>query len=129
MFIGLIDLRKGILEFCNCGHNAPILDGKFLETKDTNQPLGLWECKAFKGEVIEDIRDKQLLIYTDGLNEAENMQQERLGDERLLELMADTAHLNSEQIINKLKDAVSRHRAGAEPNDDLTLLCLSLKTL
>ena len=129
MFIGMVDLRKGILEFCNCGHNAPILDGKFLETKDTNQPLGLWDCKAFKGEVIEDIRDKQLLIYTDGLNEAENMQQERLGDERLLQLMADTAHLNSEQIINKLKDAVSEHRAGAEPNDDLTLLCLSIKTL
>ena len=57
------------------------------------------------------------------------MQQERLGDGRLLQLMADTGRLNSEQIINKLKDAVSEHRAGAEPNDDLTLLCLSLKTL
>ena len=129
MFIGMIDLRKGILEFCNCGHNAPILDGKFLEVKDTNQPLGLWECKAFKGEVIEDIRDKQLLIYTDGLNEAENMQQERLGDELLLQLMADTANQSSEQIINKLKAAVAKHRNGAEPNDDLTLLCLSIKTL
>ena len=129
MFIGMIDLRKGVLEFCNCGHNAPILDGKFLDIKDTNQPLGLWECKAFNGEVIEDIRDKQLLIYTDGLNEAENMQQERLGDERLLELMADTSHLDSEQIINKLKAAVINHRAGAEPNDDLTLLCLSVKKL
>ena len=129
MFIGMIDLRKGILEFCNCGHNAPILDGKFLEVKDTNQPLGLWECKAFKGEVIEDIRDKQLLIYTDGLNEAENMQQERLGDELLLQLMADTANQSSEQIINKLKAAVAKHRNGAEPNDDLTLLCLSIKKL
>jgi sigma-B regulation protein RsbU (phosphoserine phosphatase) len=129
MFIGMIDLRKGVLEFCNCGHNAPILDGKFLDIKDTNQPLGLWECKAFNGEVIEDIRDKQLLIYTDGLNEAENMQKERLGDERLLELMADTSNLSSQQIINKLKDAVAHHRAGAEPNDDLTLLCLSVKTL
>ena len=129
MFIGMIDLRKGILEFCNCGHNAPIFDGTFLEINDTNQPLGLWDCKAFKGQVIEDIRDKKLLIYTDGLNEAENMQKERLGDERLIELMADTAHLDSEQIINKFKDAVSLHRAGAEPNDDLTLLCLSLKTL
>ena len=57
------------------------------------------------------------------------MQKERLGDERLIELMADTAHLDSEQIINKFKDAVSLHRAGAEPNDDLTLLCLSFKAL
>ena len=126
MFIGMIDLRKGILEFCNCGHNAPVIDGKFLEIKDNNQPLGLWECKAFNGEVIEDIFNKKMLIYTDGLNEAENLQQEQLGDERLLELMEDTANLNSEQIINKLKAAVINHRASAEPNDDLTLLCLSI---
>ena len=79
--------------------------------------------------MIDDIFNRQLLIYTDGLNEAENMQQDRLGDERLLELMADTAHLDSEQVINKLKAAVLNHRAGAEPNDDLTLLCLSVKKL
>jgi sigma-B regulation protein RsbU (phosphoserine phosphatase) len=125
----MIDLRKGLMEFCNCGHNAPILDGKFLEVKDTNQPLGLWESKAFVGEVIEDIRDKQLLLYTDGLNEAENQQQERLGDDRLLELMQDSIHLSSEEVVTKLKAAVINHRAGAEPNDDLTLLCLSIKSL
>ena len=125
----MIDLRKGQMEFCNCGHNAPILDGKFLEAKDTNQPLGLWESKSFNGEVIEDILDKQLLLYTDGLNEAENQQQERLGDERLLELMQDSTHISSEEVITKLKAAVINHRAGAEPNDDLTLLCLSIKSL
>ena len=129
MFIGMIDLRKGLMEFCNCGHNAPILDGKFLEAKDTNQPLGLWESKAFVGEVIDDIRNKQLLLYTDGLNEAENKQQDRLGDDRLLELMQDSTHLSSEEVINKLKAAVINHRDGAEPNDDLTLLCLSIKSL
>ena len=129
MFIGMIDLRKGLMEFCNCGHNAPILDGKFLEAKDTNQPLGLWDSKAFVGEVIENIRDKQLLLYTDGLNEAENKQQDRLGDDRLLELMQDSTHLSSEEVINKLKAAVINHRDGAEPNDDLTLLCMSIKSL
>ena len=41
----------------------------------------------------------------------------------------DIKRVFSEQIINKLKDAVSLHRAGAEPNDDLTLLCLSVKKL
>ena len=129
MFIGMIDLCKGLMEFCNCGHNAPILDGKFLESKDTNQPLGLWESKAFVGEVIDDIRNKQLLLYTDGLNEAENKQQDRLGDDRLLELMQDSTHLSSEEVINKLKAAVINHRDGAEPNDDLTLLCMSIKSL
>ena len=127
MFIGMIDLPKGRLEYCNCGHNVPILDGKFLEIGSTNQPLGLWECKAFEGEVIEDIRNRQLLVYTDGLNEAENERQERLGDDRLLEAMQGTEQLTSEEIIHRLKVVVSNHRAGAEPNDDLTLLCLSIR--
>jgi sigma-B regulation protein RsbU (phosphoserine phosphatase) len=123
----MIDLPKGRLEYCNCGHNVPILDGKFLEVGNTNQPLGLWECKAFEGEVIEDIRNRQLLVYTDGLNEAENDRQERLGDERLLEAMQGTEQLTSEEVIRRLQVVVANHRAGAEPNDDLTLLCLSIR--
>ena len=127
MFIGMVDLPKGRLEYCNCGHNVPILDGQFLEMTSTNQPLGLWECNAFEGEVIDDIRNRQLLVYTDGLNEAENERQERLGDDRLLEAMQGTEQLTSEEIIHRLKVVVSNHRAGAEPNDDLTLLCLSIR--
>ena len=126
MFIGLLHLDTGRLDYCNCGHNPPVLDGQFLEMEYENLPLGLWEDDPFEGETIDDIRGKQLLIYTDGLNEAENAKQELLGNNRLLELMADTQSLDSHQVIDMLKEAVERHRAGAEPNDDLTLMCLKL---
>ena len=126
MFIGLLHLDTGRLDFCNCGHNAPVIDGQFLKMQYDNQPLGLWEDDPFDGETIADIRGRQLLIYTDGLNEAENQQKELLGNKRLLELMADTQSLDSHQVIDMLKEAVEQHRAGAEPNDDLTLMCLKL---
>ena len=77
--------------------------------------------------MIEDIRNRQLLVYTDGLNEAENDRQDRLGDERLLEAMQGTEQLSSEEVIHRLQVVVNNHRAGAEPNDDLTLLCLSIR--
>ena len=80
----------------------------------------------FNGESIDNIFGKQLLIYTDGLNEAENQQQELLGNDRLLELMAEAKSLTSRQVIEKLMKAVEEHRAGANPNDDLTLMCLSI---
>ena len=137
MFIGLLHLDTGRMDYCNCGHNPPILVGSekgivksekfaaaFLDMKYDNQPLGLWEDDPFYGETIDNIRGRQLLIYTDGLNEAENTQQELLGNERLLELMADASSLDSHQVIDMLKEAVEQHRAGAEPNDDLTLMCL-----
>jgi len=124
MFIGLLHLDTGRLDFCNCGHNAPVMDGQFLEMEFANQPIGLWEDDPFDGESIDDIRGKQLLIYTDGLNEAENQTLEQLGNDRLIELMSDVQGLDSHQIIHKLVTAVEHHRSGADPNDDLTLMCL-----
>ena len=127
MFIGLLHLDTGRLDYCNCGHNAPIVDGQFLEMQHVNQIIGIEENATFLGETIDDFRGKQLLIYTDGLNEAENLQQELLGNDRLLQVMSTAGSLDSHQVIAKLKKVVEEHRAGADPNDDLTLMCLKLK--
>ena len=127
MFIGCADLKTGHLDYCNCGHNAPLLDGEFMKLKYTNRPLGIWEEGAFNGESLDDIRERQLLIYTDGLTEAENMQHQLFGDDKLQELMAGAKDLSSEEVIVMLQEAVARHREGAVPNDDLTLLCLVTK--
>ena len=129
MFIGRADLQTGRLEFCNCGHNPPIIDGQFIHIEDSNQPLGLWEGAPFHGETIDDIRGKQILLYTDGLNEAENQEKELLGDDKLLELMADTSELSSKEVVDMLKESVEAHRSGATPNDDLTLMCLKITSL
>ena len=126
MFIGLLNLKTGHLDYCNCGHNAPVIDGQFMKMQYENQPLGLWEDDPFYGESLDDVRGKRILVYTDGLNEAENPQQELLGNARLLELMADNQLITSRQVIEKLMNAVEEHRAGADPNDDLTLMCLSI---
>ena len=127
MFIGKADLRTGHLDYCNCGHNAPIFDGQFLQMKYNNQPLGLWEDDPFYGESIDNIKGKHILLYTDGLNEAENPDKEQLGNDRLIELMQDAQDLDACHVVEMLVKAVEEHRAGAEPNDDLTLLCLTIK--
>ena len=127
MFIGKANLRTGHLDYCNCGHNAPIIDGQFMDLKYHNQPLGLLEGVPFYGESIDNIKDKQILLYTDGLNEAENADKEILGNDRLIELMQNAQGMDARQVIDMLKSTVEEHRAGAEPNDDLTLLCMTIK--
>lgn len=122
MFIGLLHLDTGRLDFCNCGHNAPVIGGQFLKMQYENQPIGLWEDDPFEGESIDDIRGKQILVYTDGLNEAENKEHVQLGNERLLKLMTEMQGADSHQILKRLVEAVDSHRAGAAPNDDLTLM-------
>ena len=78
MFLGLVDMNTGHLDFCNAGHNPPVLlsDGKaeFIEM-EPNAPIGLWPGLDYVGEEIDTIMDSPLFVYTDGLNEAENRQQ------------------------------------------------------
>ena len=129
MFLGLIDLTTGHLNFCNAGHNPPILIGdgttEFIEMIP-NVPIGLWPGMEFEGEEIADITNRPLFVYSDGLNEAENRQQEQFSDERLLHILQTTPFVSSKNTIELLREEVEKHRDGAEPNDDLTMLCVKV---
>ncbi len=128
MFIGLVDLKSGRMDYCNAGHNPPVLgvdgDDHFMEGIETNAPIGLWPDLEFIGESVDNIRNKMLLVYTDGLNEAENLQKEQFGDDRLLDIL-NHRHFNScRELIDHLDAEIVKHRNGADPNDDLTMMCL-----
>ena len=129
MFLGLVDLETGHLDFCNAGHNPPVMIGEKAEFVEMlpNAPIGLWPGLEYEGEEIADISGKPFFVYSDGLNEAENRQQEQFTDERLLELLETTPYENAQQTIEMLTEQVRIHRDGAEPNDDLTMLCLKVK--
>ena len=127
MFIGMLDLQTGHLSFCNAGHNPPVLHSSFLEMIP-NAPIGLWSELEYEGEEIDSIKGRPLFIYTDGLNEAENTAQEQFGDERLLEILRDTHFDSARQAVETLEAEVEKHRNGAEPNDDLTMMGVLLRS-
>ena len=125
LFLGLVHLSSGILEFCNAGHNPPVIGSEphFLEV-DSNAPIGLWPDIDFVGEQVDNIKGQPFFVYTDGLNEAENPQQEQFGDDRLLAFLQSVSGRSAKYVVEQLKAEVEKHRNGAEPNDDLTMLCL-----
>ncbi len=123
MFIGEADLTTGHLYFCNAGHNPPLLDGEFIDMQP-NAPIGLWPGLEYEGEEIDDIRNKLLFIYTDGLNEAEDHTQEQYGDARLQQILHQMKNHTAKQVIDTLSQMVASHRNGAIPNDDLTMLAI-----
>lgn len=125
MFIGLVNLQTGHLSYCNCGHNPPVLHHQFLKV-EPNAPLGLWPDLKYIGEEVENIKGTPLFLYTDGLNEAENLQQEQFGEERLLRTLQTIPFKHARQLIEQMEKEVNQHRDGAEPNDDLTLMCLKV---
>ncbi len=134
MFICCFDLKQGRIEYCNAGHNPPVIgnaDGQcsFLNVKEANAPIGLWPDLEYKGEEIEFFNDRLMLLYTDGLNEAENRQQEQYGEDRIIELMTPLYSNSTRDIIEALKADTTLFRDGAEQNDDLTMLALRVSSI
>lgn len=126
MFIGEIDLRTGVMEYCNCGHNPPVVGGQFLEMPETNAPIGLWPGLEFIGHTVEGLKDKMLLLYTDGVTEAENMDQKQTGDDWLIDILKEHPMDNARELIGVILREVATHVGDAEPSDDITLLCLKV---
>ena len=131
LWLGQVDLKTGHLYYCNAGHNPPVIvggdhHGDFLEMI-ANAPIGLWPELEYEGEEIDSIKNRLLFIYTDGLNEAENPQQEQFGDDRLLEVLRRTNFENAQQVIESMKQEVEAYRNGAEPNDDFTMMCVKVR--
>ena len=130
LFVGLVDLKTGHLSFCNAGHNPPIIGGgehhgDFL-TMLPNFPIGVMQGLQFQGEEIENIKGRPLFLYTDGLNEAENREFAQFGDDRLLDILRHTHFDTARQVTETLAAEVEHHRDGADPNDDLTMMCLRI---
>lgn len=125
MFIGLIHLKTGHMEFCNAGHNPPLLDGEFMKM-ESNAPIGLWPELQYEGEEVSDMHGKTLFVYTDGINEAENANKEQFGDDRLKALLQNDLG-SARQTSETIHRAVEEFVGDAEPNDDLTKMCIKMQ--
>ncbi len=130
MFIGVIDLASGSFDYCNCGHNPPVLidvqHPSFMET-ESNVVIGLCPDFQFVGGHISSILYKPLLVYTDGLTEAENDRQEQFGENRLLEVLGWNRFEDARQTVDLLLKEVRLHGSDTAPSDDLTMLCIHIK--
>ena len=131
MFVGLIDLQNGHMSFCNAGHHPPIIgggehNGDFLKMQP-NYPICALSGVEFVGEEIDNVKGRPLFLYTGGLCEAENRQQERFGNEHLLDVLRNTRFGSARQMVETVAARVKVHRDGAYPNDDVTMMCLRIR--
>ena len=127
-FVGRLHLPTGHLSFCNAGQLPPIIvkDGKcrLLDLKETNMLLGIDSDYQFSEESTTIGHGEQIIIFTDGVTEAENIQNEQLGFDDLLELMQAHQLPIDDQTVY---DIVCRFSSGAEQADDITIMNITRK--
>ena len=122
-FLGVLDLKTGKLEYCNAGHNAPVLHRQLLDVKP-NLPLGIVSGYQYEAQSIQMAHNDTIFLYTDGLTEAENEQHEQYGEERMLSFLASLTDSRPRDVVEAVLENVETFVNGAQQSDDLTMLLI-----
>ena len=122
-----LDWNTGYLTYVNAGHNPPLLrhggTWQWLRTKG-GLFLGAFDTAIFKSASIKLEPGDQLLLYTDGVNEAFNASEEQYGDDRLEKFLADHSELHPHALVDSLKHELQVWAEGVDQSDDITMLSI-----
>ncbi|MBO7546562.1 MAG: SpoIIE family protein phosphatase [Paludibacteraceae bacterium] len=129
MFIGVLDLPTGMLRYCNAGHDAPMLVGAGVGTLpcDANIPVGIDAAYRYTCQEALVYTGTTIFLYTDGLTEAENAEQQLFSLQRAKQTAEDALarqQHDPKKLISIMTDAVHTFVGDAEQSDDLTMMAI-----
>ena len=130
-WMGILDIPSGKLQFANAGHNPPLVkraDGRFeyLKTRAGFVLAGMEGVRYRVGELTLCPGDR-LFLYTDGVPEATNGNNELYGEDRLLAFMNENATTEATALLPKLKSDIDEFVGEAPQFDDITMLTFDYK--
>ncbi len=129
-FWGIFDNAKNEFTYVNAGHNPPlhVYNGKIDKLKKGGMILGVLPTTVpYISDTIKLNSKDTIVLFTDGITEAMNINGEEFTDENLEGLVLKAANNSSEEILESIKLAVEEYTVGAEQSDDITCLVLKVK--
>ena len=129
-FYGVLDIRNQVFIYSNGGHNPPLLmraNGAIEYLTEGGVALGVLEDSVYADCPVHLERGDLMVMFTDGVSEAESPSGEQFGNLRLEQVVARLSAASSQEIVEGLVKAVEEWTGERGPNDDLTLVVL--KTL
>ena len=130
-WMGILDLKTGKMTVTNAGHNAPLLcrrDGtfEFLKVRP-GLVLAVMDGIRYRCEEVQLQPGDEIFLYTDGVTEATNAQEELFGEDRLQELLNANRDAGVEVLCRRVKEGVDAFADGEPQFDDITMLALKYK--
>jgi sigma-B regulation protein RsbU (phosphoserine phosphatase) len=127
-FMGILEISTGEFVYVNAGHNPPLLkksggDFEWLPVEPGFVLAGL-EDFPFPEVTVQLGEGDILFLYTDGVTEAVNTENELYSDDRLLEVLNDNTDRNVHELIRAVKADIDRFSEGAQQSDDIAMLAL-----
>ena len=131
IFCGILDLSSGALAYSNAGHNPPLLLSSSGEvtrmTPDPNLPIGLFKDFGYTGDRITLKAGTTLLLYTDGLTEAENPDSLLYGEQRLTKTLEAMKGKSAQDIVLGIYTDAQDHVQSAVQSDDMTIMAIQYR--
>lgn len=128
VWLAILDIKTGVGIAANAGHEHPILchkDGEFELVKYRHSPaVATMEGLSFKEHEFTLVPGDTLFVYTDGVPEAVNLDDEGFGYERLLSVLNRSKDADIKAITENVAAGIEEFRGGTEQFDDITMLCL-----
>ena len=128
LFWAEYDGQTGILTYVNAGHPSPILrysTGEIERLNSVGVPVGMFAKTRYTAKTLEMRPGSRLVIFSDGLTDAENAAEEDFGDERLVEYCSTIAvGMDAKGTADRLMQAVAEWSGGVERFDDTTVVVL-----
>ena len=126
LFCALIDIQAGILTYCNCGHEPPLLirDGKVIELAQGGTVIGLSPETDYVSTTIQLRPDDMIVMFTDGLADAFNFQHESFGRKRIVQAALDSAQMPAEQAAKNILWLMRKFAGLTTRYDDTALVVL-----
>ena len=113
-------------QYISAGHNPAFIyraaDGTIDELASTSLILGMFDFAVFEATPIEVRRGDVLLAYSDGLTEAENVQEEMFGEDRVKEIIRREAPAGADRVHDALIASIAEFTRGRDESDDITLV-------
>ena len=130
MWVGVLDYETGHIDYVNAGHNPPLLwqEGAgwtWMENK-SGLPLGLIDVGSYDAYPLDCRPGDKILLYTDGVTEAMNVEDELFGDDRLEAVVNARIGEHPEELVMSVRQDVASFAQDAEQSDDITILALEL---
>ena len=125
-----VTMFYGEVVYCNAGHNPPYVlqGGKVKELPMTMDPMvGAIDGIEYHENTMQLGAGDALIMFTDGVTEAMNINYEPYGEERLIRTLERVSQQSCQQIVDAIKDDVAAFVGDAEQSDDITVLVLKKK--
>ena len=129
-WMGVLDLETGLIRYANAGHNPPLVrhkDGSYEYLKGkANFVLAGMEGVRYREQELQLRQGDEIYLYTDGVTEAHDVNNQLFGEARLLTSLNETGGMTVDEICKKVKADVDAFQGEAEQFDDITMLCVRL---